>query len=53
MAWLSAHWQVLAVSILSVAEVLSLLVPGASGTLSGLISALASLPGVKDPQIGK
>lgn len=53
MAWLLANWVSLAVAVLSVAELVSLFVPGASGTLSGVIKALASLPGVKDPGIGK
>ena len=52
LSWLAANWVTLVVGVLAVAEVVSLLVPGTSGTLSGLISALAALPGVKDPGIG-
>jgi hypothetical protein len=53
MAWLAANWVSLAVAILSVCEILSLFIPSASGTLSGIIKVLAGLPGVKDPGIGK
>jgi hypothetical protein len=53
MAWLAAHWVSLVVSVLAVLEIVSVFVPGSSGTLAGIISALASLPGVKDPAIGK
>jgi hypothetical protein len=52
MAWLTANWQELVVAVLAVCEIVSLFLPGASGTLSGVISALAALPGVKDPGIG-
>lgn len=52
MAWLIANWVNLVVAILAVAELVSLFVPGTSGTLSGIISALAGLPGVTDPKIG-
>jgi len=53
MAWLLANWVHLIVAVLAVAEIASMFLPGASGTLAGVIGALASLPGVKDPQIGK
>ena len=53
MTWLAANWVSLAVAILSVAEIVSLFVPSASGTLAGIIKVLAGLPGVKDPMIGK
>lgn len=53
MAYLAAHWQSIALGILSLAEVASLFLPKASGTLAGIVSALASLPGVKDPKIGQ
>jgi hypothetical protein len=52
-AWLLANWVSLAIGILAVLEVVSLVVPGSSGTLAGLIKALAALPGVKDPGVGK
>lgn len=53
MAWLIANWMNVVVAILAVAEVVSLFVPSASGTLAGIIGALKGLPGVKDPGIGK
>jgi hypothetical protein len=52
MAWLAANWVNLVVAILGIAEMISLFVPSASGTLSGIIKVLAGLPGVKDPGIG-
>jgi len=52
MQWLVANWQEVVVSVLAVAEIVSLFVPSSSGTLSGIIKALAGLPGVKDPGIG-
>lgn len=51
MAWLAAHWQSLALAIVSVAEVLALFVPGAQGTVKTLVQAVTGL-GVKDPGIG-
>lgn len=51
MAWFLAHWQTLALAVLSVAEVVALFVPGAQGTVKTLVSALAGI-GVKDPGIG-
>lgn len=53
MAWLMANWVHVVVGVLALAEIASMFLPNASGTLAGVISALASLPGVKDPQIGK
>lgn len=52
MQWLVANWQEVVVAVLAVAEIVSLFVPASSGTLSGIIKALAGLPGVKDPGIG-
>jgi hypothetical protein len=52
MAWIMAHWQDLAVAVIAVAELVSLFVPSASGTLQGIIKVLVGL-GVKDPQIGQ
>lgn len=52
MAWILANWQSVAVAVLSIAEVVSLFVKG-NGTIAGIISALGSLPGVKDPKIGQ
>jgi hypothetical protein len=40
------------VAVLAILELVSLFVPNSSGTLSGIIKALAGLPGVKDPGIG-
>lgn len=51
-AWLLANWVHLAVAVLVVLELVSLWVPGSSGTLAGLIGALKALPGVKDPNVG-
>lgn len=53
MAWIMANWVHVAVSIMAIAEVISLFVPGASGTVAGIVSALSSFPGVKDPKIGQ
>lgn len=53
MNYLVGHWQEIVVAVIAVAEVVSMFLPGASGTLAGIIKALAGLPGVKDPQIGK
>lgn len=52
MQWFFAHWQTVAVSVLSVAEIVSLFVKG-NGTLAGIIGAISNLPGVKDPKIGQ
>lgn len=52
MAWVVANWQNVAVAVIAVAEIVSLFVPSASGTLAGIIKALTGL-GVKDPGIGK
>jgi hypothetical protein len=53
LAWISANWASLAVAALAILEIVSVFVPGSSGTLAGLIKVLAGLPGVKDPGIGK
>ena len=50
-AWIEANWQSVAVAVLAVAEIVSLFVPSASGTVSGLVKALGGF-GVKDPGIG-
>jgi len=50
-AYLVAHWQVIALAVLSIAEVVALFVPGAQGTVKTLVSALTGL-GIKDPAIG-
>lgn len=52
MQWIVANWQNVAVAVLAVAEVVSLFVPAASGTVQGIVKALTGL-GVKDPGIGK
>jgi len=52
MAWIVANWQSVAVSVIAIAEVVSLFVPGAQGTVQGIVKALVGL-GVKDPGIGK
>ena len=52
MAWLIAHWQSVVVAVLGMAEIISMFLPSSSGTLAGIIKALASLPGVSDPKIG-
>lgn len=52
MSWIIANWVNVVVGILAVAELVSLFVPKSSGTLAGIIGALKSLPGVKDPGIG-
>ena len=52
MQWLIANWVNVVVAVLGLAEIVSLFVPSASGTLAGIISVLAKLPGVKDPAIG-
>jgi len=51
MAWLSANWQSLALAVLVIAELISLFVPGASGTVAALVKIATGL-GVKDPGIG-
>jgi len=50
-AYIVTNWQSIAVAVLAIAEVVSLFVPGAKGTVQGLVSALTGL-GVKDPGIG-
>ena len=50
-AYLVANWMNLVVAALAVLELVSLFVPGSSGTLAGIIKVLAGLPGVKDPGI--
>lgn len=52
MAWIMANWQSVAVSILAIAEVVSLFIPAASGTVAGIVKALTGL-GIKDPGITK
>jgi hypothetical protein len=52
MAWLLANWQPMVVAVLGLAEIVSLFVKG-NGTIAGIISALKSVPGVKDPGIGE
>lgn len=52
MAWLVANWVNVVVGVLAVAEVVSLFIPKANGTIAGIIGALKGLPGVKDPGIG-
>lgn len=52
MAWIIANYVNVVVAVLAVAEIISLFVPGASGTLKGLINVLVGIPGVKDPKIG-
>lgn len=52
MSWILSNWQTVVVSVLSVAEVLSLFIKG-NGTLAGVIAALRGVPGVKDPKIGE
>ena len=53
MAYLMAHYTQIVVSILAILEIVSIFVPGSSGTLAGIISALSALPGVKDPKVGQ
>ena len=53
LAWFAANWQNVVVAVIAISEIISLFVPKTSGTLAGLARALASLPGVKDPNIGK
>jgi hypothetical protein len=50
-AWLTLNWQSVAVAVLATAEVVSMFVPGASGTVAGLVKVITGL-GVKDPGIG-
>lgn len=50
--WLVSHWVQVVVAILGVAEIISLFFP-LNGTVKGIISALAGIPGVKDPKIGQ
>lgn len=52
MAWIMSNWQSVAVSVMAIAEIVSLFVPGAQGTVSGIIKAISGL-GVKDPGIGQ
>lgn len=51
MAWIMANWQSVAVSVMAIAEIVSLFVPSAQGTIAGIVKALTGL-GVKDPGIG-
>lgn len=51
MAYLMTNWQMIAVAVLAIAEVIAMFVPKAQGTVKTLISALLGL-GVKDPGIG-
>ena len=52
MAWLMGNWMNIVVGVLAVAEVISLFMPAGNGTISGIINALKSVPGVADPKIG-
>jgi len=52
MQFLIQNWQNIAVSVLAIAEVVALFVPGAEGTVGSIVKALVSL-GVKDPGIKK
>lgn len=52
MAWIMANWQSVAVSVMAIAEIVSIFVPKSQGTVAGIIKALTGL-GVKDPMIGK
>ncbi len=52
MQWILGNWQTVAVAVMALAEIVSLFVPAASGTVAGIVKALVGL-GVKDPQIGK
>jgi len=52
MQWILANWQSVAVAVMAIAEVVSMFVPSASGTVQGIVKALVSL-GAKDPGIQK
>lgn len=52
LSWIMANWQTVAVAVMAIGEVVSLFVPGASGTVAGIVKALTGL-GVKDPSVGK